>query len=338
MKTRFVNYGVAAAAILAIVLLVFVSAPKAQQRDGRADAAAAKPTPHMADGHPDFTGFWLDNVAGINYGSDAGASEDGNLTRLPDGSTIFLYGGAQAAIPNERPASTAIPASAPPYKPEYMAKVQALVASIYGGNTSSPFDPMNDCKPNGVPRAGISGSHIIMNPTGIAVMYENNPGPVYRVIYTDGRPHPADLDTSYMGHSIGHWEGDTLVIDTVGLNDETWLGGGLYQEIHSDKLHVVERWSRQGDVMTRNVVAEDPVMFTKPWTLAPQRTTLGNPGDYIQPEMCRTNDKAHLILQTPDNQFKCNWCQVDADKVYGQGAAADNKANANRRTGGGGGE
>ena len=64
-----------------------------------------------------------------------------------------------------------------------------------------------------------------MNPAGIAVMYENSPGPVYRVIYTDGRQHPKDLDTSYMGNSIGHWEGDTLVIDTVGLNDETWLGG-----------------------------------------------------------------------------------------------------------------
>jgi hypothetical protein len=53
--------------------------------------------------------------------------------------------------------------------------------------------------------------------------------------------------------------------------------------------------------------------------------------------MCRTNDKAHLILQTPENQWKCNWCQVDADTVYGKGAAADNKANAPRRAGGGGG-
>jgi len=337
MKPHLSRYGLAAAALLAAGLLMFVSASKAQQRGGRADAAASKPTPRMADGHPDFTGFWLDQVAGINYGNDAGASEDGNLTRLPDGSTIFLYGGAQASVPNEGPVSTAVPANAPPYKPEYMAKVQQLVAGIYGdANTSSPYDPMNECKPDGVPRAGISGAHIIMNPAGVAILYENNPGPVYRLIYTDGRPHPADLDTSYMGNSIGHWEGDTLVIDTTGLNDETWLGRSKFQEIHSDKEHVVERWTRQGDTLTRTAVVEDPVMFTKPWNVGPERTTLANPGDYIQPEMCRTNDKAHLIQQTQDNQYKCNWCQVDADTVYGKGAAADNKANANRRAGGGG--
>ena len=335
MKTRSFAHGAWVAAILAAILLVFVSAPRAQQQNPKASALAAKPTPKMADGHPDFTGFWLTNVAGITYANDDGASEDGNLNRLPDGSFIFLYGGAAAGLPAEGPANNAIPANAPPYKPEYMTKVQKLVDSIYGGNTSSPYDPMNDCKPNGVPRSGISGSHIIMNPSGVAVMYENDPGPVYRIIYTDGRQHPKDLDTSYMGHSIGHWEGDTLVIDTVGLNDETWLGGGKFQNYHSDKLHVVERWSRQGDVMSRTVTVEDPVMFTKPWSFGPEKTTIANKNDYIQPEMCRTNDKAHLILQTPDNQFKCNWCQVDADKVYGQGAAADNKANANRGGGGG---
>src|SRR5438477_10226724 len=109
MRNRLSTYSVAAAAILAIVMLVFVAAPRAQQRNGRADAAAAKPTPKMADGHPDFTGFWLDNVAGISYANNEGASEDGNLKRLPDGSTIFLYGGAIAGIPAEAPSSTAIP-------------------------------------------------------------------------------------------------------------------------------------------------------------------------------------------------------------------------------------
>jgi hypothetical protein len=338
MKTSLVNYAVAAA-VAGMLCLVGISS--FAQNGGRAAQAADKPTPKMADGHPDFTGFWLDNVAGLNYGGDAGASEDGNLTRLPDGSTIFLYGGAQAAIASERPVSNAVPANAPPYKPEYMAKVQELVAGIYGdANTSSPSDPMNECKPDGVPRAGISGAHIIANPSGIAVLYENNPGPVYRLIYTDGRQHPTDLDTSYMGNSIGHWEGDTLVIDTTGLNDETWLGRAKYQEIHSDKEHVIERWSRNGDVMTRTATVEDPVMFTKPWDISPEHTTLANPGDYIQPEMCRTNDKAHLIHQTEDNQFKCNWCQVDPDAVYGKGAAADNKANAPARgnRGGGGAE
>src|SRR6266550_7786519 len=124
MKNRLMVYTVAAAAILAIVLLVFVSAPMAQQQGGRAAALAAKPTPKMADGHPDFTGFWLANVAGLNYAANEGASEDGNLKRLPDGSTIFLYGGAQAGVPSEGPVRNAVPDGAPPYKPEYMAKVE----------------------------------------------------------------------------------------------------------------------------------------------------------------------------------------------------------------------
>jgi hypothetical protein len=290
----------------------------------------------MANGKPDFTGFWLSNVAGLaSYGSSEETADDGNLKRMPDGSILWLYGGATAGVPNTAPVSTAIPASAPPYKPEYMSKIQALVATIYGdANTSSPFDPMNDCRPDGVPRAGIAGAQIVMNPWGVAVMYENSPGPQFRTIYMDGRPHPADLDTSYMGHSIGTWDGDTLVIDTVGLNDETWLGRNKYSNFHSDKLHVVERWSRQGDVMTRSVVAEDPVMFSKPWIIEPEKITIANKGDYIQPQMCRTNDKAHLIQQTPDNQYKCNWCQVDADTVYGKGAAADNKANLPAPAGG----
>jgi hypothetical protein len=322
--------------VLASVLLVFVAAPKAQQANAKAQAAASKPTPKMADGHPDFTGFWLNGAGGLaDYASTEDASEDGNFKRLPDGSTLWLYGGAAAGVPNAGKVDLTVPENAPPYKPEYMTKVQTLVASIYGGNTSSPYDPMNECKPNGVTRLGISGTHIIMNPSGVAILYENGPGPVYRVIYTDGRQHPKDLDTSYMGHSIGHWEGNTLVIDTVGLNDETWLGGGKYQNYHSDKLHVIERWSRQGDVMTRSVTVEDPVMFTKPWIIPAQKTTIGNKNDYIQPQMCRTNDKAHLILQTPDNVWRCNWCQVDADAVYGKGAAADNKANAPTRGGGG---
>jgi hypothetical protein len=336
MRSRYFVCG--AAAVIAVAWTASLSGLKAQQQNAKLNAASTKSTPRMADGHPDFTGFWLDNVAGITYGNDEGKSEDGNLTRLPDGSTIFLYGGAAAGIPNEGPVSNAMPANAPPYKPEYLAKVQTLVASIYGdANTSSPYDPMNDCKPDGVPRAGISGAQIFMNPKGLVIAYENNPGPVYRVIYTDGRPHPKDLDSSYMGHSIGTWDGDTLVVDTVGLNDETWLGRSKWQNIHSDKEHVTERISRQGDVLTRTTVVEDPVMFTKPWTAPTERTTLGNSGDYVQPEMCRTNDKAHLTLQTPDNQYKCNWCQVDADKVYGQGAAADNKANSPRRGAGGGG-
>src|SRR5580658_1558779 len=113
MKSRNYSYGAALVCTLVLGLGVFVTAPAAQNRGGN-DPAADKPTPKMADGHPDFTGFWLDNVAGLSYGADAGQSEDGNLQRLPDGSTIFLYGGAEAGVPREAPVSDAVPKNAPP--------------------------------------------------------------------------------------------------------------------------------------------------------------------------------------------------------------------------------
>ena len=326
-------------ATLAVVTLSFVSdshaqassytKDQAQQATSRAEANAKRPTPRMADGHPDLSGFWLNGVSGLqSYSKAGGSSDDGNLTRAADGSIFFAYAGTEAEIPNEGKIDTTIPASAPPYKPEYMAKVQELVKGIYGfANTSSPSDPINSCKPNGVPRSGLDGTEIIMNPQGAIIAYENDPGPVYRVIYMDGRQHPTDLDTSYMGHSIGHWDGDTLVVDTVGLNDETWLGGGKYQAFHSDKLHVIERFTRNGDVITRTFTAEDPVMFSKPWVSGPQRVALGNKDDYVQPEMCRTNDKDHLVHQSEDNVYRCDFCVVDPDKIYGQGATDANRQN-----------
>jgi hypothetical protein len=90
MKNRSFTYGVSVAAVLVLSLLVSVSASIAQQANAaKVSAAAAKSTPKMTDGHPDFSGFWLGGVAGINYANDEGASEDGNLTRTADGSIIF---------------------------------------------------------------------------------------------------------------------------------------------------------------------------------------------------------------------------------------------------------
>jgi hypothetical protein len=184
---------------------------------------------------------------------------------------------------------------------------------------------------------------VVSSPAAVAILLEAAPGPFYRLIYTDGRKHPADLDTSYMGHSVGRWEGDTLVVDTVGLNDETWLGGGKFTNIHSDQEHVVERITRKGNVVTVETTVEDPVMLTKPWVLAPRRALLSpaNPDrHYIQPQMCVAFDKPHLVRETEADKFRCGWCQKDADAVYGEGAAAakakaDQESRATPRAGGG---
>jgi hypothetical protein len=180
-------------------------------------------------------------------------------------------------------------ANQPSYKPQYAAKVKEIGATQSQGTTYQ--DPQFQCKPLGVPRAGIRTMQIVQTAAVTAILYEDGPGPIWRLIYTDGRPHPKDLDTTYWGHSIGHWEGNALVVDVVGLNDETWLGGGLpgdmkYTSIHSDQEHVIERWTRDGDTLTYEATVEDPVMFIKPWVITPRKIQLGSAGDEVFETPC----------------------------------------------------
>jgi len=86
-----------------------------------------------------------------------------------------------------------------------------------------------------------------------------------RQIWMDGRGHPENLDPTWMGHSIGKWDEDTLVVDTVGLNDKTWLD--MAGHVHSEALHIVERfWRKDHDTLEVDVTFDDPVAYTKTWT------------------------------------------------------------------------
>jgi hypothetical protein len=320
MKARWISYLLSAVGLVGVLSLMLVSSPAAQNQ-----ATAAKPkadvkpenmpTPKLADGHPDFSGFYnnTDRYRGDFNDVESGAHV---IDRTSDGNIFFDYGGA-----NVGPGLVAAGESTnqPPYKPEYMAKVNAIAATMYGGNTN--LDPQLDCKPMGLPRGAFSIMQIVHTPKVLAILYEAEPGPYYRVIYTDGRQHPKDFDSSYYGHSIGHWDGDTMVVDTVGLNDETWLGGSQtgsakHTSIHSDQEHVVERWSREGDVISWSAVVEDPVMFTKPWVLGTRRAAIASDDDYIQPQMCVGYTKGHFIQPSAkDPGLRCGWCNPES--VYG---------------------
>ena len=87
----------------------------------------------------------------------------------------------------------------------------------------------------------------------------------YRTIYMDGRSHPKDVAPSYLGHSIGHWEGDTLVIDSVGFSEDVWMNrDGLP---HTSQLHLVERLTRTNfETLNYEVTIDDPGAYTAPWT------------------------------------------------------------------------
>ena len=127
----------------------------------------------------------------------------------------------------------------------------------------------------------------VQTPTMIVALFEEEPH--YRQIFLDGRAHPADADPTWMGHSVGHWEKDTLVVDTVGFNDKSWIvfATGLP---HSEMLHMTERYRRidRGHLAV-DLKLDDPGAFTKPferhmiWELAP--------GEEILESICAENNK-----------------------------------------------
>jgi hypothetical protein len=132
-------------------------------------------------------------------------------------------------------------------------------------------DPVNPttvnatgCFPPGVPRIYLHPfpMEIIQTPGRVIMFFEFNH--FVRQIFTDGRPHNTDLGATWMGDSIGRWEGDTLVIDTTGFNDKTWVDRAGHP--HSDALHVVERVRRvDPNTLQNDITIEDPKAYARAW-------------------------------------------------------------------------
>lgn len=130
-------------------------------------------------------------------------------------------------------------------------------------------DPHAYCDPIGMPRADLTGRPIEIVDAGdeVYIFYEEDHS--WRQIYLDGRAIPGDPDSSYLGYSVGKWDGDTLEVDTVGLNDKTWLDDAGHP--HSDALHVVERIRRSAlDALQISLTINDPKAYGKTWTSAPR--------------------------------------------------------------------
>ena len=135
------------------------------------------------------------------------------------------------------------------------------------GNTRNEMDPnIAKCFPRGPTANWLGGNRpfeIFHVRNRVLILFEWNHE--IRQIYTDGRGHPEDLAPTWMGHSIGKWEGDTLVVDTIGINQYTWLDRDGY--VHSDALHLTERLRRTDEkTMTLDITFDDPKAYTKPFT------------------------------------------------------------------------
>jgi len=146
-----------------------------------------------------------------------------------------------------------------PYKPEALATKKANFADRL------KLDPEVKCYLPGVPRATYMPFpfQIVQTPKFILITYEY--ANAARTIYMED-PGPAPID-SWMGQSVGHWEGDTLVVSVTGLNDQTWFDRA--GDFHSDALHVVERYTLRGaDTLMYEATIEDKNVFTKPWKIS----------------------------------------------------------------------
>ena len=233
-------------------------------------AQSRTPVPRGSDGKPDLTGVWQGGSTVRGSWDDANSGFGvGGSGKNPDAPPVVGS--------NERPAGR----EAAPYQ-EWAAK--KVLESF---NKRAIDDPTALCLPPGVPRSvmlGLFPQKIVQTPKEIVVLYEYMH--TFRMIPLNAK-HPDDVLPSYMGDSVGHWQGDTLVVDVIGFNDRTWLAGtGTF---HSEALHVTERYTRvDRDRIDYEVTMDDPKVFTKPWTL--RSNLMLREGTRVQEYVCAENN------------------------------------------------
>ena len=224
------------------------------------------PTPRMGE-HPDLSGNWAFTDWIGNYMTGGGRrcapTQPSDCNRQVNQTYDFeLYSPSRFGNTGR-----------PVYKPEHWDKVQEL------DMWTNKYDPVMTCQPLGVPRQG-PPRRIYQTDKDITFIYLGGDAGggygEYRIITTDGRERNARAarETKYLGYTIGHWEGDTLVLEASSFNDFTWLGRGGF--FHSDQMRVTERFTRQGDVMLYDVTVEDPEVLAEPYVF-PTRTIRRNP-------------------------------------------------------------
>ena len=151
----------------------------------------------------------------------------------------------------------------------------------------SKDDPEANCLPTGIPRIAPYPWRIVRTPTHLFFLFEGNIHS-YRQIFMDGRKHPDDPDPTWYGHSIGRWEGDTLVVDTVGFNDKFWFD--FRGHPHTEKLHTIERYTRIDLGQLENkVTIDDPGAYSKPFTLT--FTARLRPNEELMEYICQENNQ-----------------------------------------------
>ena len=238
------------------------------------------PAPRAPDGHPDLTGRYYPNHGGRML---------------------------QGAYPISRTITE-----------QYDPKVTPQVNPIFRPDVAGKYKeatPYGSCPPGGTPtsittQATEHGPMELIQKPGRLWILSEFPQTI-RMIPTDGRPHPKDPDTSFNGDSVGHWEGDTLVVDTIAIDERmrnisVGQPGDAYAWLHSDKEHVIERFTRSSmNYIMYQVTVEDPVVLVKPFTSAPLAWSLAqDPNDVWTEYICSENNEDPDTYKNIDQKTK----------------------------------
>jgi hypothetical protein len=213
---------------------------------------------------------------------------------------------AVAQDPSEAPTARAAPAPRmPDGKPDLSGVWNKSITVNSAADVPAPYtqfglerfnaaknevDPQGLCIFPGVPRIMNLPYpfQIVQLPDKVVFLYEALHN--FRIVYTDGKNRYEGLPPALMGHSIGHWEGDTLIVETTGLTDRTRLDD--FGNVHSAQTRVTERYRRDGrDTLVFNYTLEDPLMYAEPWTVPERRIPLAPPDWELMEYACTDNNK-----------------------------------------------
>jgi Carboxypeptidase regulatory-like domain len=181
-----------------------------------------------------------------------------------------------------------------PESPQLLPWANALLKERQQNNGKD--DPHSHCLPGPPPAPGSTAPFItkfVQTPSLLVILFEDYPG--FRQVFLDGRSHPSNWDPTWMGHSIAKWEGDVLVVDTVGFNDRSWLGGiGGGDLPHTEMLRMTERYQRVDfGHMDLAVTYDDPGTFVKPFHMNIKLHL--TPQEEIMEYVCENNKPEHLV-------------------------------------------
>ena len=261
-----------AAIVVSAVPMLLAQSQNAPPEPSRANGPAALTSPAGSGGQ----------TTGRGRGRAAPTGPAPKLANgLPDFSGVWQGGGPVGDLAQGMPKGETIPLNAEGIK-------------IMSARQSKD-DPEANCLPTGVPRTAPYPWRIVQTPTHIFILFEGNIHS-YRQIFVDGRKHPEDPDPTWYGHSVGHYEGDTLVVDTIGFNDKFWFD--FRGHPHTEKLHTLERYTRKdlGTIVVETTI-DDPGVYAKPFTVS--FTGRLRPGEELMEYICQENEQDAKHIKGP---------------------------------------